>query len=106
MTREKYVDRKKSLYNLKHSSNAWFDRFTKVVKKHGYHQGYADHTLLFKHSQEGKSVILIVCVDDIMLTGDDVVELEQLKKFLTKEFKIKDLGQLRYFLGIEVVRIK
>lgn len=49
---------------------------------------------------------LIVYVDDIVVTGNDEVEMEQLKSNLTREFKIKDLGSLKYFLGIEVARSK
>ena len=50
--------------------------------------------------------MLIVHVDDIILTGDDSLELERLKKALTREFEIKDLGPLRYFLGMEFARSK
>jgi hypothetical protein len=47
---------------------------------------------------------LIVYVDDIILTGNDVEEKMNLKTYLAKEFEIKDLGELKYFLGIEVAR--
>lgn len=56
------------------------------------------------HSQEGKIVVLIVCVDDILLTGNDVVEMGRLKNNLSKKLEIKDLGHLQYFLGIEIAR--
>ena len=50
--------------------------------------------------------ILIAYVDDNILTGDDLEELGQLKGFSAQEFEIKDLGQLQYFLGMEVARTK
>ncbi|KAA0051290.1 Cysteine-rich RLK (receptor-like protein kinase) 8 [Cucumis melo var. makuwa] len=52
----------------------------------------------------GKIAILIV--DDIVLTGDDQTEINQLKQRMGDEFEIKDLGNLKYFLGMEVARSK
>ena len=60
--------------------------------------------MFYKRFKEGKLSILIVYVDNIILTGDDKQELERLKAKLACEFKIKDLGPLRYFLGMEVGR--
>ena len=51
-------------------------------------------------------IALIVYVDDIVLTGDDLKEMGKLKIYLAKEFEIKDLGSLKHFLGIEVARSK
>lgn len=62
-------------------------------------------TLFVKHSG-GKTTALIVYVDDIVMTKNDPVEISSLKLFLGKEFEIKDLGSLHYFLGIEVARSK
>ena len=67
----------------------------------GYRQSNADHTLFFKY-QSGKIVILIVYVDDIVITGNDDDGIAFLKKMLAKSFEVKDLGFLHYFLGIEV----
>ncbi|KAK5825993.1 hypothetical protein PVK06_020890 [Gossypium arboreum] len=97
---------KKSLYGLKQSPQAWFERFTQVVKKQGYSQGQADHTMFYRHSQKGRIVVIIVYVDDIILTGDDVDEIRRLKEHLALEFEIKDLGPLKYFLGMKVARSK
>ncbi|RVW76419.1 Retrovirus-related Pol polyprotein from transposon RE1 [Vitis vinifera] len=97
---------KKSLHGLKQSPRAWFERFGKVIKHYGYTQSQADHTMFYKHSYEGKVAILIVYVDDIVLTEDDCNELEKLKGKLAEEFEIKDLGALKYFLGMEFARSK
>ncbi|RVW38517.1 Retrovirus-related Pol polyprotein from transposon RE1 [Vitis vinifera] len=64
----------------------------------------ADHTLFVKKSHAGKMAILIVYVDDIILSGNDMEELQNLKKYLLEEFEVKDLGNLKYFLGMEVAR--
>lgn len=96
---EKVCRLKKSLYGLKQSPRAWFERFEKAVKGQGYCQSQVDHTLFFKHSSDGEIAILIVYVDDIILTGDDYAELERLKMVLAREFEIKDLGTLKYLVS-------
>ncbi|XP_052299567.1 retrovirus-related Pol polyprotein from transposon RE1 isoform X1 [Citrus sinensis] len=101
---EKVCKLKRSLYGLKQSPRAWFDRFTKSVRSFGYLQSQADHTMFFKHFTDGSVVIVIVYVDDIILTGSNVIEMENLKKVLAREFEMKDLGPLRYFLGMEIAR--
>ena len=79
----------KSLYGLKQSPRAWFDKFTKTVQ-HGYSQCQTDHILFVKFSTENRIAILIVYVDDIILTGNHEEELDRLKTLLAKEFEIKD----------------
>ena len=96
---------KKALYGLKQSPRAWFGRFTLAMKTTGYQQSNADHTLFVKH-KDGKVTVLIVYVDDMILTGDDSEEMKTLQEYLSAEFEMKDLGQLKYFLGIEVARSK
>ncbi|TYK01384.1 Cysteine-rich RLK (RECEPTOR-like protein kinase) 8 [Cucumis melo var. makuwa] len=68
----------KSLYGLKQSPKAWFDRFITFVKSQGYSQGHSDHILFTKVLE--KIAILIVYVDDIVLSGDDQTESSQLKQ--------------------------
>ncbi|KAA0045027.1 Beta-galactosidase [Cucumis melo var. makuwa] len=96
----------KSLYGLKQSPRAWFDRFTTFVKSQGYSQGHFDHTLFTKVFETGKIAVLIVYVDDIVLSGDDQAEISQLKQRMSNEFEIKNLGNLKYSLGMEVARSK
>ena len=95
---------KKSLYGLKQSSKEWFEKFTQAVKEWGFVQAQSDHTIFYKLSKDGKRAILIVYVDDIIVTGDDQLELESLKEYLVSKFELKDLGALKYFLGMEVAR--
>ncbi|RVW27193.1 Retrovirus-related Pol polyprotein from transposon RE1 [Vitis vinifera] len=97
---------KNSLYGLKQLPRVWFEHFGKVIKHYGCTQSQVDHTMFYKHSNEGKVVILIVYVDDIVLTEDDCNELEKLKRKLAEEFEIKDLGTLKYFLGMGFSRSK
>ena len=94
---------KKSLYGLKQSPRAWFDRFRRSLCSMGYKQCNGDHTIFYRHSRR-RVTILAVYVDDIIITGDDEVEIKRLKENMSKEFEVKDLGQLKYFLGIEIAR--
>jgi Reverse transcriptase (RNA-dependent DNA polymerase) len=93
---------KRSLYGLKQFPRAWFDRFSKVVIKEGYLQSNADHTMFIRKNWR-KLCVLIVYVDDIVLTGNDTMEMGRIKDSLATKFEMKDLDALRYFLGIEVV---
>lgn len=95
----------KALYGLKQSPRAWFGRFRMAMIKHGFEQSNSDHTLFLKH-WNGKVTALIIYVDDMIITGDDVEGISNLEKYLTTEFEMKNLGGLKYFLGIEVARSK
>lgn len=72
------------------------------MKKSGYKQSQGDHTLFIKHSATGKVTALLVYVDNIIVTGNYEKEKHELKHKLMEEFEIKELGRLKYFLGIEV----
>ncbi|CAA6659702.1 unnamed protein product [Spirodela intermedia] len=97
---------KKSLYGLKQSPRVWFGRFTQAMKEFGYIQSNRDHTLFIKHGEQNKVTTLILYVDDIIITEDDTEEIKCLGQNLSREFDIKSLGRLTYFLGIEVVYSK
>ena len=92
-TKGKVCKLKKSLYGLKQSPRAWFDRFRQAMCNMGYKQCNGDHTVFYRHS-DIHITILAVYVDDIVITGDDSVEISRVKMRLSKEFEVKDLGQL------------
>jgi len=62
-----------------------------------------DHSMFINFSKRSLTTIL-VHVDDIILAGNDQEKIDRIKQALNKTFKIKDLGDLRYFLGLEVAR--
>ncbi|CAL8992943.1 unnamed protein product [Prunus brigantina] len=95
----------KSLYGLKQASRNWFAKFTTALRAAGFVQSLADYSL-FTRSQNNSFTALLIYVDDIVITGDDPKAIQSIKDFLNVRFRIKDLGPLKYFLGIEVARSK
>jgi Reverse transcriptase (RNA-dependent DNA polymerase)/Integrase core domain/gag-polypeptide of LTR copia-type/GAG-pre-integrase domain len=94
---------KKAIYGLKQSPRAWYGRLSNALGKIGYKRSDADHSLFTTVTKRGIVVILIY-VDDLVITGSDQIGIQALKEHLRLEFDIKDLGVLRYFLGIEIAR--
>ena len=92
---------RKALYGFKQSPRVWFGRFSNAVITFGMHRCSVDHSVFSMSSSKG-CVILLVYVDDIIVTGNDVEGIQCLKQFLRKEFNTKDLCCLRYLHGIEV----
>ncbi|KAM2056264.1 hypothetical protein ACFX16_029094 [Malus domestica] len=62
------------------------------------------YSSLFVKANEGKLAIVLVYVDDLIITGDDEAEILQTKENLSVRFQMKELGQLKHFLGLEVDR--
>lgn len=94
---------KKSLYGLKQASRNWYQKFTNSILDLGFKQSKADHSLFIQ--QRGKGFIAaLIYVDDVIIVGNDTKEIQRTKDRLNELFSIKDLGNLKYFLGIEVAR--
>ena len=74
------------------------------MKTLNYQQCNGEHTLFFKQASQGLITILIVYVDDITIIGSNAKESRDLEQHLTKNFDVKQLGPLKYFLGIEFAR--
>ncbi|KAL8131529.1 hypothetical protein AgCh_007455 [Apium graveolens] len=91
-------------YQETQSGRKWFEKFTNVLRKDGYVQCQADNTLFVKHTANRGLTAIIVYVDDIVFTGINMEEISCLMKLFATKFEIKDLGPLKYFLGMEVAR--
>ena len=96
---------RKSLYGLKQSPHAWFGKFSQAVKEFDMHKSKSDYSVFYRNSNSG-IISLVVYVDDIVITGSDSEDISSLKSFLHSQFHTKDLGMLRYFMGVEVMRSK
>ncbi|CAL0300245.1 unnamed protein product [Lupinus luteus] len=91
----------KSLYGLKQASRQWNVKLSTVLINNGYNQSKSDYSLFTKHFMHCFTAILVY-VDDLILARNDLKEINFVKHLLHKNFSIKDLGILRYFLGMEV----
>ena len=106
MNRPSYVCKlKKDLYGLKQAPKAWHARIVAYLVSLGFRMADANHSLYVQKDEHG---IVIICIyfDDLIVGGDNEAEIEHVKTLLKQEFDIKDLGELRFFLGIEIVRTK
>ncbi|GKV14657.1 hypothetical protein SLEP1_g25497 [Rubroshorea leprosula] len=92
---------RRALYGLKQSPRAWFAKFNSTVSEFGFNSSPHDTALFVRKSAQGM-VLLLIYVDDMIITGDDVSGIDELKQFLSHRFEMKDLGSLSYFLGLEV----
>ena len=88
---------KKALYGLKQSPRAWFGKFTAAMKEIGYKQCNGEHTLFFQRTSPLLITLLIVYVDDIIITGSNLDEINRLENHLRQVFHVKQLGPLKYF---------
>lgn len=93
----------KSFYGLKQALRSWFEKLTSTLKADGYSQSKADYSLLTK--VQGTTITLIlVYVDDLLIAGNSSDTIELLKQMLSSNFHMKDLGNLNYFLELEIFR--
>ena len=93
---------KKALYDLKQAPRAWFEKFFVVISALGFFASSYDSALFVKCIDAGR-IILSLYVDDMIIISDNVDDISILKADLAKQFEMKDLSPLQYFLGIEVV---
>lgn len=91
----------KALYGLKQAPRAWFHRFSSFLLHFGFTQSKANSSLcIFRCPTH--TIILLLYVDDIVVTGSSSSHLGSFIQDLGHEFDIKDLGALHHFLGLEV----
>ncbi|CAN1807703.1 Retrovirus-related Pol polyprotein from transposon TNT 1-94 [Linum perenne] len=96
---------RRSLYGLKQAPRAWFEKFHHTILASGFRQSDNDPSLFIKSSSRGITILLIY-VDDIILTGSDDQGITTVRHTLGEHFYMKELGPLSYFLGLEITRHK
>ncbi|CAF2200969.1 unnamed protein product, partial [Brassica napus] len=93
----------KAIYGLKQAPRAWYTELKRFLLSSGFKNSLADASL-FIYNQNGTLLYMLVYVDDIVLTGNNIQQMERFIKALSTRFSLKDLGSLSYFLGIEAHR--
>ena len=83
---------------------AWFAKFSSTISQHGFSGSSFDTTLFLRRSTHGITILLLY-VDDMIITGDDMQGIQDLKHFLSHQFERKDLSPLNYFLLLHMVII-
>jgi len=91
----------KSIYGLKQSSRAWHAKLSTALETLGFSKSSADSSL-YVQLRKNDNLMVLIYVDDLIITGNNNESITQLKENLQQQFPIKDLGQLKYFLGIEM----
>ena len=94
---------KKSIYGLKQASRQWYYKFHQVIISFGFEVNAVDDCVYHKFSGS-KHIFLVLYVDDILLASNDIGLLHETKRFLSKKFEMKNLGDASFVLGIQIHR--
>nr|GEU52472.1 retrotransposon protein, putative, Ty1-copia subclass [Tanacetum cinerariifolium] len=93
----------RSIYGLKQASRQWNKRFDDEIKKFGFTQN-PDEPCVYLKASRSYIAILILYVDDILLMGNNIPMLQDVKSYLGRNFAMKDLGDAAYIFGINIYR--
>ena len=99
--KRKVLKLKKALYNLKQAPRTWNFRINGYLKRKGFKQFPYEHSVYVK-KVEGKILIVVLYVDDLIFMGNCQKLIDEFKKDMTLEFEMTELGLLKYFLGLEI----
>nr|GEW63713.1 retrovirus-related Pol polyprotein from transposon TNT 1-94 [Tanacetum cinerariifolium] len=92
---------KKALYGLKQASRAWYDELSNFLVSKGFSKGSIDPTLFI--TKHGKDILLVqIYVDDIIFGSTNPKLSKQFKKLMHSKFEMSMIGELKFFLGIQI----
>jgi len=83
--------------------SSWFAKLSSSLQSIGFTQSSAYHSLFIK-GKDSNFIAFLVYVDDIILAGNSSCEIQKVTTYLDQTFRVKDLGDLKYFLGLKVAR--
>ena len=93
----------KSLYGLKQAPRQWYKKFDSFMSKSGFHRSEKDQCCYLKKYTDSY-VFLLLYVDDILIAGSSMREINHLKASLSSVFEMKDLGAAKQILGMRISR--
>jgi hypothetical protein len=93
----------KSLHGLKEASKQWHKKFDKILTSAGFTVNEADKCVYYRYGG-GNGVILCLYMDDILIFGNNVDMIKELKDFLSNNFMMKDLSEAEVILNIKLLR--
>jgi len=95
---------RKSLYGLKRSLRLWYKHFDSFLRGKKYTHNHYDPCVYYNRLPEGEYIYLLLYVDDMLIASKSRSAINKLKKDLSFEFEMKDLGEAQKVLGMEIVR--
>jgi len=95
---------KKSLYALKQSPRQWYKRFDSFIRGKNYTRSHYDPCVYYNKLHGGEYIYLLLYVDDMLIVSKSISAIDKLKKNLSFEIEMKDLGEEKKVLGMEIER--
>jgi hypothetical protein len=92
----------KALYGLKQAPRSWYEKIESLFLQQGFMRSESDPNLYTKFDEQGYIVLISLYVDDLIITGNVEKLIDEIKEQLSQVFEMKDLGELHYYLGLEV----
>ena len=94
---------KKPLYGLKQAPRVWHSMITQFLHQINFRMSKFDNALLIQSDSSGQ-IFIIIYVDDFVIGGEHLANINKVKMLLSRKFEMKDMNKLHYFKGIEVIR--
>jgi hypothetical protein len=95
---------KKRLYGLKKAPRKWYLKFDRFMIEQGYSRCHSHHCVYFKRLENGSYIILLLYVDDMVVAGSNMQDINMLNKKLANSFVMKDLDVANKILGMRITR--
>ena len=91
----------RAFYGLQQALRVWFAKFSSTISHLGYMASHYDFAIFLRFTNKG-TILLLLYVDDMIIIGDDLSGIQELKDFLSQQFEMKDFGHISYFLGLQI----